>query len=29
MGVASPTGLLVTLPADLADRARRLYGPMA
>jgi hypothetical protein len=23
------TGLLIALPADLADRARALYGPMA
>jgi acyl-coenzyme A thioesterase PaaI-like protein len=26
---AEATGLLVALPADLAERARRLYGPMA
>jgi hypothetical protein len=26
---AEATGLLVALPADIAERARALYGPMA
>jgi hypothetical protein len=29
MGVESATGLLVALPAEVAERARTLYGPMA
>jgi hypothetical protein len=28
MGVELATGLLVALPADVAERARALYGPM-